>query len=62
MRLSRPIPVHILYWTAWVADDGALHFRRDVYGHDETLDEALRAEPPVALDLAEVRGELRAER
>ncbi len=62
VRLPRPIPVHILYWTAWVSDDGQIQFRKDIYGHDETLDEALRAEPPIALDLAAVRGQLRAAR
>jgi murein L,D-transpeptidase YcbB/YkuD len=28
------IPVHILYWTAWVAEDGGLHFAPDLYDFD----------------------------
>lgn len=29
--LKQPIPVHILYFTVWVEDDGSIHFRDDVY-------------------------------
>jgi murein L,D-transpeptidase YcbB/YkuD len=37
VALSPPVPVYLLYLTAWVGDDGAVHFRRDVYGEDELL-------------------------
>jgi L,D-transpeptidase YcbB len=47
--LRRPLPIHILYWTAWVEPDGAVHFRPDVYERDAVLDEALRQPPPSAV-------------
>jgi murein L,D-transpeptidase YcbB/YkuD len=34
VKLARPVPVHLLYWTARVREDGTLHFRQDVYGRD----------------------------
>jgi murein L,D-transpeptidase YcbB/YkuD len=41
--LKQPVPVYIVYLTAFVADDGDVTFRRDVYGRDKQLVEALRA-------------------
>ncbi|MEN8170316.1 MAG: L,D-transpeptidase family protein [Pseudomonadota bacterium] len=35
--VSPSVPVYLLYLTAWVGDDGAVHFRKDVYGEDEML-------------------------
>ena len=43
--LTRPVPVHLLYWTAFVSDDGIVHFRPDIYERDGRLADAL-AEPP----------------
>ena len=42
IAIHNPVPVHILYWTAWVDPDGTVQFRNDVYGHDQRLDQALR--------------------
>jgi murein L,D-transpeptidase YcbB/YkuD len=37
IRLTSPQPVFILYWTAWVGDDGHMEFHRDHYGRDAAL-------------------------
>lgn len=60
IKLPRPLPVHILYWTAWVDLDGTVQFRKDVYGHDAALEKALADEPPVWIEPASLRGEVRA--
>jgi len=41
--LEHPVPVLMLYWTAWMAQDGALNFRPDVYGRDSGVLAALNA-------------------
>jgi len=37
VRLGTGTPVRIVYFTAWVDEEGRLNFRDDVYGHDEQL-------------------------
>jgi len=46
VRLPRPIQVHIQYWTAWVNEDLRMEFRKDIYGSDRLLDQALSSIPP----------------
>ena len=41
--LARPVPVFVLYWTAWIAEEGTLQFRPDVYGRDTDILAALDA-------------------
>ena len=37
VTIKKPIPVFIVYFTAWVDQDGQLNFRKDIYGHDENM-------------------------
>jgi len=46
VRLKKTIPIHLLYWTAWVGRDGMVNFRKDIYERDVLLDQALREAPP----------------
>ena len=39
--LPQPIPVYIGYFTAWVTQDGRIHFYDDIYHRDEQLSNML---------------------
>jgi L,D-transpeptidase YcbB len=39
--LAVPVPVFIIYTTAYVEPDGSVHFLPDIYGHDSRLEEAI---------------------
>jgi len=42
VNLEKPIPVYISYITAFLGQDGLMHYRRDVYGRDKKLIAALQ--------------------
>jgi murein L,D-transpeptidase YcbB/YkuD len=37
ITLKQPMPVHIVYETAWVDEAGVVEFRKDIYGRDREL-------------------------
>ncbi|MEX2527933.1 MAG: L,D-transpeptidase family protein [Gemmatimonadota bacterium] len=39
LKLDRPLPVFLLYFTAWAQEDGTVRFHHDVYGRTEAMDE-----------------------
>lgn len=39
--LDEIVPVYIVYFTSWVDENGLLHFRDDVYGHDRRMESHL---------------------
>ena len=41
VKLTRKVPVHITYFTAWVDESGTLQTRDDLYGHDRRIEKAL---------------------
>lgn len=38
IKLDRPLPVYLLYFTTWVQEDGTVRFHHDVYGRSEAMD------------------------
>jgi L,D-transpeptidase YcbB len=42
-KVKKPIPVLITYYTAWVDENGLLHFADDIYGHDKNISEKMFA-------------------
>lgn len=45
VSLKKQVPVHIVYFTAWVEQDQTLQFRPDVYGRDTLLRRELLKQP-----------------
>jgi L,D-transpeptidase YcbB len=45
ITLEEPVPVYLVYWTAWAEPNGDVHFRDDIYGRDQTLLEAMTGSP-----------------
>ncbi len=41
--LEEPVPIHLVYRTAFTSVDGEMNYRNDVYGRDARIYEALRA-------------------
>jgi murein L,D-transpeptidase YcbB/YkuD len=37
VKVAKPVPVFITYYTAWVDENGLLNFREDIYKHDQKL-------------------------
>lgn len=48
IKLPESIPVHIIYQTAWVNDQGEINFRKDLYRNDRQIMARLPAARPVA--------------
>ena len=40
--LKNPVPVHILYFTAWAGNDGTTYFWKDIYNRDRQLIRTLK--------------------
>jgi L,D-transpeptidase YcbB len=39
IKLDRPLPVYLLYFTAWAQEDGTVRFHHDVYQRSEAMDD-----------------------
>lgn len=42
--LRRPVTILLLYWTAWVDENGEIRFSRDIYGRDDAILKGLDSE------------------
>ena len=42
MNLEDPVPVHLVYWTAWITPEGRVNYRDDVYGRNALLWRAMQ--------------------
>lgn len=46
VRFKPPVPVHVMYWTAWADTTGTVQFRDDLYGYDAALADYLGRRVP----------------
>ena len=37
VNLPIAVPIYLVYWSAWVGQDGSMNFRHDIYGRDKRL-------------------------
>ena len=35
IKVAKPLPLFMVYWSGWLGSDGAPHFRNDIYGFDD---------------------------
>ncbi len=47
-HLKEPVPIHLVYWTAWVDESNTVNFRSDVYNKDKNLHLLESQEPIIA--------------
>ncbi|MBR9989476.1 MAG: L,D-transpeptidase family protein, partial [Gemmatimonadetes bacterium] len=59
--LSKPVPVYLVYFTAWAQEDGTLRFHHDVYGHDDEVGSQSEQLETVQRDIAEIESATTAE-
>ena len=53
VKLLQPVPVHLVYFTAYTAPKGRISYRRDIYGRDGRLFDALSG---AGVELPDVQG------
>ncbi|HEY0511610.1 MAG TPA: L,D-transpeptidase family protein [Thermoanaerobaculia bacterium] len=46
VTIPKPLPVHLVYWTAWVDGAGTLQLRDDLYGRDKPLLDLIAIDRP----------------
>lgn len=56
VTVTPAMPVHLLYWTAWVDENNAVHFRDDIYDRDACLKTALAEKAPLPMAAKRNRG------
>ena len=44
--VTERVPIYLVYWTAWVAEDGGVFFRPDIYERDQSNCAEIAAKPP----------------
>lgn len=55
VHLSEPVPVYLLYWTAWADPDDSIRFRQDLYDWNKALGKALQREIPLSWQVAKMK-------
>ncbi|MDI9570083.1 MAG: L,D-transpeptidase family protein [Pseudomonadota bacterium] len=51
VNLSKPLPVYVIYLTAWFDTRGHIHFRDDIYDYDKSLEKVLEQSSGTAVRL-----------